>query len=70
LTRLRATQIDERDRLLAFERKVKRIIWTRHGQQRVELLSKHAELEQKMKDRVWSFYFFFFPSIPWNWGLI
>ncbi len=52
LTRLRASQINQRDRLLAFERKMKWLMWTRHGQQKVELLSKHAELEQKMKDRV------------------
>ncbi|RDW76998.1 hypothetical protein BP6252_05051 [Coleophoma cylindrospora] len=51
LNDLRARQINERDRFSAFERKMKWVMWTRHGQAKLDLLDKYGELQAKMKDR-------------------
>ncbi|PBP19928.1 hypothetical protein BUE80_DR009231 [Diplocarpon rosae] len=51
LNDLRARQINERDRFSAFERKMKWIMWTRHGQDKVDLLARYDELTKKMRER-------------------
>jgi hypothetical protein len=51
LNGLRSTQIDERDRFCAFEKKMGWLMWTRHGQTRLDVLDRHAHLEAKMKER-------------------
>ena len=51
LNALRARQINERDRFGAFERKMKWIMWTRHGQAKLDILDKYGELQTKMKER-------------------
>jgi hypothetical protein len=51
LNGLRARQINERDRFSAFERKMKWIMWTRHGQAKIDILERYDELQTKMKDR-------------------
>jgi hypothetical protein len=48
---LRDDQLDERDRFNAFERKMKWLMWTRHGQSKVDLLDRYEELEAKMRER-------------------
>ncbi|KAG9228283.1 hypothetical protein BJ875DRAFT_252408 [Amylocarpus encephaloides] len=48
---LRARQIDERDRFSSFERKMKWMMWTRHGQSKSDLLGKHKDTLAKMKER-------------------
>ena len=52
LQELRRKQLEEQDRFLAFEQKQKWMMWTRHGQRKVEILDKHGEVEQEMKKRV------------------
>lgn len=51
LNDLRAQQINERDRFSAFERKMKWIMWTRHGQAKLDILDRYGELQAKMKER-------------------
>ncbi|KAG4422761.1 hypothetical protein IFR04_004109 [Cadophora malorum] len=51
LNALRARQINERDRFSAFERKMKWIMWTRHGQGKIDILERYDELLSKMKER-------------------
>lgn len=51
LNALRARQINERDRFSAFERKMKWIMWTRHGQGKIDILSRYDELKKKMQER-------------------
>ncbi|KAL3420363.1 IBR domain-containing protein [Phlyctema vagabunda] len=51
LNALRAQQINERDRFSAFERKMKWVMWTRHGQAKLDLLNQYSELLAKMKER-------------------
>jgi hypothetical protein len=51
LNNLRAQQINERDRFSAFERKQKWIMWTRHGQAKLDVLDRYGELQAKMKER-------------------
>ncbi|KAG0646946.1 Ariadne ubiquitin ligase [Hyphodiscus hymeniophilus] len=51
LNALRARQINERDRFSAFERKMKWILWTRHGQAKIDLLERYEDLHTKMKER-------------------
>jgi hypothetical protein len=51
LNDLRAQQINERDRFSAFERKMKWIMWTRHGQAKLDVLDRYGELQTKMKER-------------------
>ena len=51
LNALRARQINERDRFTAFERKSKWIMWTRHGQSKIDVLEKYDELQMKMRER-------------------
>lgn len=51
ISSLRASQIDERDRLLAFERKTKWQLWSRHGQTKLNILDKYGDLTSKMAER-------------------
>lgn len=51
LNALRARQINERDRFASFERKMKWIMWTRHGQAKIDILERYDEFQTKMKDR-------------------
>lgn len=51
LNSLRARQINERDRFAQFERKKRWIMWTRHGQAKINILERYNELSVKMKDR-------------------
>ncbi|KAF7917556.1 hypothetical protein BELL_1184g00010 [Botrytis elliptica] len=51
LNALRACQINERDRFCAFERKMKWIMWTRHGRAKIDILDRYGELSTKMKER-------------------
>lgn len=51
LNSLHARQINERDRFCGFERKMKWIMWTRHGQTKLDVLERYGELSQKMKER-------------------
>jgi len=51
LNALRARQVNERDRFAGFERKMKWIMWTRHGQAKLDVLDKYGELQTKMKER-------------------
>jgi hypothetical protein len=51
LNALRARQINERDRFSGFERKMKWIMWTRHGQAKIDILQRYDELQLKMKER-------------------
>ncbi|KAK6580819.1 hypothetical protein PZA11_007055 [Diplocarpon coronariae] len=51
LNALRARQINERDRFSAFERKMKWIMWTRHGQDKVDILARYDDLTKKMQER-------------------
>jgi hypothetical protein len=51
LNTLRTRHINERDRFCAFERKVKRDMWTRQAQVRLDTLGRHSELQTKMKER-------------------
>jgi hypothetical protein len=51
LNDLRARQINERDRLYGYERKMKWIMWTRHGQAKLDVLSRYGDLQAKMKER-------------------
>lgn len=48
---LRTKQINERDRFCAFEKKMRFLMFTRHGQTRVEALDRHGQLQAKMKDK-------------------
>ena len=49
---LRRRQADQQGRFLNFEQKQKWVMWTRHGQKKVEMLDGHADLEQSMRKRV------------------
>jgi hypothetical protein len=51
LNALRTRQINERDRFLAYERKMKWIMWTRHGQAKIDILERYDDLNTKMKER-------------------
>jgi len=51
LNNLRARQINERDRFSAFERKMKWIMWTRHGRAKLDIFDRYGELQNKMKER-------------------
>lgn len=51
LNNLRAQQINERDRFFTFERKQKWIMWTRHGQAKLDVLDRYGELQAKMRER-------------------
>jgi hypothetical protein len=51
LNALRARLINERDRFSGFERKQKWIIWTRHGQDKLDILERYGDLQAKMKER-------------------
>lgn len=51
LNALRAQQINERERFTAFERKQKWIMWTRHGQSKIDILERYDDLTMKMRER-------------------
>ncbi|RDL31495.1 Uncharacterized protein BP5553_09704 [Venustampulla echinocandica] len=51
LNALRAQQINEHDRFIAFERKMKWMMWTRHGQLKLDILDRYGEMLSKMKER-------------------
>ena len=51
LNALQARQINERDRFNGFERKMKWIMWTRHGQAKLDVLEHYSDLQAKMKER-------------------
>ncbi|KAF4612605.1 hypothetical protein G7Y89_g15574 [Cudoniella acicularis] len=51
LNALRSHQINERDRFISFERKMKWMMWTRHGQAKLDMLDRYGELLNKMKER-------------------
>jgi hypothetical protein len=51
LKALQARQINERDRFSEFERKMQWIMWTRHGQARLDVLERYNDLQTKMKER-------------------
>jgi hypothetical protein len=51
LNELCARQINERDRFCSFERKMKWVMWTRHGQTKIEFLDRYCHLQEKMKER-------------------
>ncbi|RFU34844.1 hypothetical protein B7463_g1470, partial [Scytalidium lignicola] len=51
LNTLRTHQISERDRFFAYERKIKWLLWTRHGQDKLDLLARYGDLHSKMKER-------------------
>ncbi|EKD16785.1 IBR domain-containing protein [Drepanopeziza brunnea f. sp. 'multigermtubi' MB_m1] len=48
---LRARQINERDRFTAFERKMKWMLWARHGQGKIDILERYDELRKKTGER-------------------
>ncbi|KAI1495442.1 hypothetical protein F5X99DRAFT_422916 [Biscogniauxia marginata] len=48
---LREEQANELGRFLTFERKTKWLMWTRHSQQKLALVEKHAGAIDKMKER-------------------
>ncbi|KAI9883601.1 MAG: hypothetical protein M1823_004637 [Watsoniomyces obsoletus] len=48
---LRRSQLDQQRRFLAFEQKQKWIMWTRHGQKKVEMFNRHSALEQRLQDK-------------------
>lgn len=49
--RQRTRQLEERDRFIAYERKIRWRMWTRHGEQKLDLLAHYTDLQQKMKER-------------------
>lgn len=51
LNDLRAQQIIDRDRFCDFERKMKWSMWARHGQAKLDILERYAELQSKMRER-------------------
>jgi hypothetical protein len=51
LSALRARQINERDRFDLYQRKMKWLMWTRHGQMKLDLLDLYSDLQTKMKER-------------------
>ncbi|KAM3084428.1 hypothetical protein ACMFMG_001468 [Clarireedia jacksonii] len=51
LNKLRARQINERDRFCTFECEMKCIMWTRHSQAKIDVLERYADLTTKMKER-------------------
>jgi hypothetical protein len=48
---LQAQQASERDRFDSFERKMKWIMWTRHGQLKLDTLDRYSDLQSKMVER-------------------
>lgn len=51
MNNLKAQQIIDRDRFCTFERKMKWLMWTRHGSAKIDILDRYAELQIKMKER-------------------
>jgi hypothetical protein len=51
LAELRARLTEERERFTTFERKMKWLMWTRHGQAKLDVLDKYGELVGKMRER-------------------
>ena len=48
---LRARHVNEHDRFRGYERKMKWIMWTRHGQAKLDVLDRYGDLQTKMKER-------------------
>lgn len=48
---LRSHQMSERDRFLAYEKKMKWLLWTRHGEGKSALLAHYGDVHSKMKER-------------------
>ncbi|KAI1291277.1 hypothetical protein F5Y03DRAFT_388546 [Xylaria venustula] len=48
---LRAEQVKEMERFGVFEQKSKWLLWTRHAQQKVDLVEKHSAATEKMLER-------------------
>lgn len=55
LKHVRRRRLEEQRTLGAFEQKQRWLMWTRHGQQKIEMLDAHEALERGMKDRVGGF---------------
>lgn len=51
LTAMQAQHLSERQRFTEFERKMKWLMWTRHGEAKLVILAKYGELQKKMKER-------------------
>lgn len=51
LQTLRQSQVEEQERFIGFERKMKWVMWTRHGQAKLDILDKYGELQTKMRER-------------------
>lgn len=51
LNEIRIRHFGERDRFVVFERKMKWLMWTRHGQAKLDVLDRYTELQQKMHER-------------------
>ncbi|KAI9754321.1 MAG: hypothetical protein M1815_005685 [Lichina confinis] len=49
LREVRTRQLEEQKRFLLFEQKQKWTMWTRHGQLRVDMSDRHAELERSLQ---------------------
>ena len=52
LREVRTRQLEEQKRFLLFEQKQKWTMWTRHGQLRVDMSDRHAELERSLQAKV------------------
>lgn len=51
LNEIRERQLEERDRFCTFERKMKWLMWTRHGQAKIDVLDKYSDMQLKMRER-------------------
>jgi hypothetical protein len=51
LNELRKKQVAEKERFIIFERKMKWLMWTRHGEAKLDMLDKYGELQAKMQER-------------------
>jgi len=51
LNAIRIRHFGERDRFCVFERKMKWLMWTRHGQAKLDVLDRYTELQAKMHER-------------------
>lgn len=48
---LQMTFVQERDRFVSYERKMKWVMWTRHGQAKLDILDKYGDLQLKLKEK-------------------
>jgi len=49
---LRLAHLAEKDRFIAFQKKQKWSMWTRQGQEKIDMTNRHAEIEEKLKTKV------------------